>query len=53
MEDGQSETYIPVTVVVSLHMTIAQLKDKVPVVPVLFFDHTHNLTVLFSFKSIY
>lgn len=29
MEDAQSDTYIPVTVVVSPDMTIAQLKDKV------------------------
>lgn len=47
VEDGQSETYILVTLVVSPHMTIAQLKDKVPafqptkqVTPVLSFDHT-------------
>ena len=29
VEDAQSDTYIPVTVVVSSGMTIAQLKDKV------------------------
>lgn len=29
VEDAQSEAYIPVTVVVSPNMTIAQLKDKV------------------------
>lgn len=29
VEDAQSDAYIPVTVVVSPDMTIAQLKDKV------------------------
>lgn len=29
VEDAQSENYIPVTVVVSSHMTIAQLKEKI------------------------
>ncbi|XP_045884531.1 ranBP-type and C3HC4-type zinc finger-containing protein 1-like [Micropterus dolomieu] len=29
VEDGQSDTYIPVTIVVSCDMTIAQLKEKI------------------------
>lgn len=58
VEDGQSETYILVTVVVSPHMTIAQLKDKVPVfqptkqvIPVLFFTVLFSFTLLSTFKN--
>lgn len=39
VEDAQSETYIPVTVVVSPGMTITQLKDKV-----LMFQQSQHVT---------
>lgn len=55
MEDGQSETYVLVTAVVSPHMTIAQLKEKVPVTKQvsseLLFEHPQKLSVLFNLVS--
>lgn len=55
VEDGQSETYVLVTAVAFPHMTIAQLKEKVPVTKqvssVLLFDHPQKLSVLFNFVN--
>lgn len=52
VEDGQSETYTLVTAVVSPHMTIAQLKEQVPVTKqvssVLLFERPQKLSVLFN-----